>query len=294
MKSFLKELNINAKNTERFLKIFFSKQKLYSDLIKPMKYGLFSGGKRFRSSIVVNTGKIFNVDYKKLIAIGAAIECVHSYSLIHDDLPTMDDDDFRRGKLSTHKKFNEPTAMLAGNSLLTLAYEILSSKNLNLSYKTKTDLIYNISICSGHSGLAGGQFFDLHFENKNVSKAKIINMQKKKTGELFGFCCESIAIIKKLNYSKRKLLKKIGLDIGLLFQIADDLLDYKGESKIVGKRTGKDKIKGKATLVNLIGYSNTLNFAKRLKNNIDKDIKKYGTKANSLLQSVDYILERKF
>ncbi len=166
--------------------------------------------------------------------------------------------------------------------------------NKSLSNKIKSDLIHSISICSGHSGLAGGQYFDLYFENKRVSKAKIINMQKKKTGELFGFCCESVAIIKGLNYKKRKSLKKIGLDIGLLFQIADDLLDHKGESKIVGKMTGKDKIRGKATLVNLLGYSNTLNFAKKLKNKIDKDIKKYGTRANSLLQSVDYILKREF
>ena len=294
MNNFSKELNINAKNTEKFLKNFFSKQKAYSNLIKPMKYGLFSRGKRFRSLILVNTGKIFNVDYKKLIVISAAIECIHSYSLIHDDLPTMDDDDYRRGKLSTHKKFDEPTAMLAGNSLLTLAYEILSSNSLNLSNKIKTDLIHNISICSGYSGLAGGQYFDLHFENKKISKDKIINMQKKKTGELFGFCCESVAIIKDFNYKKRKLLKRIGVDIGLLFQIADDLLDYKGESKIVGKQTGKDKTRGKATLVNLLGYSNTLNFAKGLKNKIDNDIKKYGRKADSLLQSVDYILKRKF
>ena len=294
MNNFSKEANINAKNTEKFLKYFFSKQRVYSNLIKPMKYGLFSGGKRFRSSILINTGKIFNIDYKKLIVISAAIECIHSYSLIHDDLPTMDDDSYRRGKLSTHKKFDEPTAILAGNSLLTFAYEILSSKSLNLSDKIKTELIYNISICAGHSGLAGGQYSDLYFENKRVSKTKIINMQKKKTGELFGFCCESVAIIKGLNSKKRKFLKSIGLNIGLLFQIADDLLDCKGESKIVGKKTGKDKIKGKATLVNLLGYVNTLNFAKRLKKKIDNDIKKYGRKGDSLLQSVDYILKRKF
>ncbi len=292
MNNFSKQLNINAKNTEKYLKNFFSEQKMYSSLVKPMEYGLFSGGKRFRSSIIVNTGKIFNIDYKKLITISAAVECIHSYSLIHDDLPTMDDDDYRRGKLSTHKKFDEPTAMLAGNSLLTFAYEILSSKKLNLADKIKIDLIHSISICAGHTGLAGGQYFDLYFENKNVSKKKIINMQKKKTGELFGFCCESIAIIKKLSRKKRKFLKRIGLDIGLLFQIADDLLDFRGESKIVGKRTGKDKIRGKATLVNSLGYPNTLNFAKRLKNKIDNDIKKYGRKADSLLQSIDYILKR--
>ena len=208
MSNFTNQLNINARNTEKFLKNFFSKQRVYSDLIKPMKYGLFSGGKRFRSTIIVNTGKIFNIDYKKLITISSAVECIHSYSLIHDDLPTMDNDDFRRGKLSTHKKFNESTAMLAGNSLLTLAYEILSSKQLVLSDKIKTNLIYKLSICAGHSGLAGGQYFDLFFENKNISKNKIVNMQIKKTGELFGFCCESVAIMKGLNNKKKKMILK--------------------------------------------------------------------------------------
>ena len=293
MKNFIEQLNTNARNIEKFLKYFFSKQNSNSSLITPMKYGLFSGGKRFRSSIIANTGKIFDVDYKKLIIIGAAVECIHSYSLMHDDLPTMDDDDFRRGKLSTHKKFNESTAMLAGNSLLTLAYEILSSKKLKIADKIKNDLIQSLSKCVGHSGLAGGQYFDLSFENKKISKKKIINMQIKKTGELFGFCCESIAIIKKHNYKRRKLLKKIGLNIGLLFQIADDLIDYKGDSKVVGKLTKKDFIKGKATLVNLLGYYDALNFAKNLKNKIDKDIKKYGRKSNDLLKSVDFILKRK-
>ena len=293
MKNFIEQLNTNARNTEKFLKYFFSKQNSNSSLITPMKYGLFSGGKRFRSSIIANTGKIFDVDYKKSIIIGAAVECIHSYSLMHDDLPTMDDDDFRRGKLSTHKKFNESTAMLAGNSLLTLAYEILSSKKLKIANKIKNDLIQSLSKCVGHSGLAGGQYFDLSFENKKISKKKIINMQIKKTGELFGFCCESIAIIKKHNYKRRKLLKKIGLNIGLLFQIADDLIDYKGDSKVVGKLTKKDFIKGKATLVNLLGYYDALHFAKNLKNKIDKDIKKYGRKSNDLLKSVDFILKRK-
>jgi len=293
MKDFHKNLHINAKNTEKFLKKFFTKKNSYTDLIKPMKYGLFSKGKRFRSTIIINTGKIFNIEYKKLIAVSAAVECVHSYSLIHDDLPAMDDDDYRRGKLSTHKKFDEASAILAGNSLLTLAYEILSSKQLRLTDKIKNDLINSLSVSVGHSGLGGGQYSDLFFENKNISKNKIIDMQKRKTGELFGFCCESIAIIKKFNNKERIMLKKIGSNIGLLFQITDDLIDHKGDSKIVGKLTGKDKIKGKATLVNLLGYDNALKFAKNLKNKIDKDLKKYGRKADSLLQSIEYILKRK-
>ena len=245
MPLFSKKLNAIANKTNTYLKTFFFKQKKNSHLMMPMRYGVFSGGKRFRSAIVVNTGKIFNIDYKKLIVIGAAIECIHSYSLIHDDLPAMDNDEFRRGKLSVHKKFNEFTAILAGNSLLLLAFEILSEKKLSLSENYKNQLIRTLSKCSGHSGLAGGQYSDLSFENKKISKKNIINMQKKKTGELFGFCCESIAIIKGVNAVKRKQLKEIGINIGLLFQIVDDLIDHKGDSATVGKPTGNDKKKVK-------------------------------------------------
>lgn len=294
MSVFSSKLNTIANSTNSYLKSFFLKQKKNSYLLKPMKYGVFSGGKRFRSAIVVNTGKIYDIDYKKLIIIGSAIECIHSYSLIHDDLPSMDNDELRRGKLSVHKKFNEFTAILAGNSLLILAFEILSGKELNLARNYKNQLIRTLSMCSGHSGLAGGQYSDLTFENKSILKKNIINMQKKKTGELFGFCCESIAIIKGLNSIKRKKLKEIGLNIGLLFQIVDDLIDYKGESLIVGKPTGGDEKRGKATLVNLLGYEETINFAKNLKKKIDQKIKKYGTKANDLLDSVQFILNRKF
>ena len=294
MSAYINRLNTIANNTNSYLKKIFLKQKEKSHLLKPMKYGVFSGGKRFRSAIVVNTGKIYGIDYKTLIIIGSAIECIHSYSLIHDDLPSMDNDKLRRGKLTVHKKFNEFTAILAGNSLLTLAFEILSGNDLKLPQSYKNELVKTLSKCSGHSGLAGGQYSDLTFENKNILKKNIIEMQKKKTGELFGFCCESIGIIKGLSMSKRKKLKEIGINIGLLFQTVDDLIDYKGDSAVVGKPTKSDKKKGKATLVNLIGYKKTFNFAINYKKKLDDQIKRYGNKAKDLSDSVKFILERKF
>tara|TARA_B110000438_G_scaffold298594_1_gene347123 strand:+ start:927 stop:1814 length:888 start_codon:yes stop_codon:yes gene_type:complete len=290
---FSQNLSKIAKKTDDYLKKFFFKKNI-SPLIKPMKYGLFSGGKRFRSAIVVSTGKIFKIDSKKLIVIGAAIECIHSYSLMHDDLPAMDNDSLRRGKLSTHKKFNEFTAILAGNSLLTSAFEILSSRNLNLTSKTKNELVESLSLCCGYEGLARGQYSDLTFEHKKISVQKIINMQENKTGKLFGFCCESVGIIKNASLKEKKFLKNLGIKIGLLFQIVDDLIDCYGDKKIVGKFTKKDAVKGKATLVNLWGRKKSLSFAKKLKKEIKSKILKYGYKSNDLLQCVDFILKRKF
>ena len=290
---FSQNLSKTAKKTDNYLKKIFNKKNSYL-LIKPMKYGLFSGGKRFRSAIVVSTGKIFGINNKILIIIGAAIECIHSYSLMHDDLPSMDNDSLRRGKLSTHKKFNEFTAILAGNSLLTSAFDILSSRHLNLSSKIKNELIQSISKCCGYEGLASGQYFDLTYEHKKISPKKIINMQEDKTGKLFGFCCESIGIIKNLSIKEKKFLKDLGIQIGLLFQIVDDLIDYCGDKKVVGKSTKKDAAKGKATLVNLWGYDKSLKYAKKLKNKIEKKVIKYGDKSSDLLDCIDFILKRKF
>ena len=294
MKIFTQKLSKIATDTDLYLKNFFFKNKNYQHLIKPMQYSVFSGGKRFRSSVIINMGKIFNINYQKLVIISAAIECVHSYSLIHDDLPAMDNDDLRRGKLSTHKKFNEFTAILAGNSLLLIAFEILTSGDLKLSPSIKNELIKILAIYCGFSGLAGGQFFDLTYENKKVSKKKAIYIQNNKTGKLFAFCCECSGIINRQNFQKRKKLKNIGLDIGLLFQIADDLIDIKGDSKVVGKSTKRDQNKGKPNLVNLIGYEETLKFAYKLKHKIIKKIKTYGIKSYDLLQSIEFILNRKF
>jgi len=284
-------LNRIAKDTNIFLKKHLRKQK-YSALLGAMNYGLFSGGKKIRSKILIDIGKIFNVNYNNLIKIGAAVECVHAYSLIHDDLPCMDNDYIRRGKPSTHIKFDEATAVLAGNSLLALAFEILSDNKLNLDQKTKNELINKLSEFAGHMGIAGGQFLDLDFEKKKIPLKKIIDMQLKKTGKLFRFCCAVPVIIAKKNIKIIKKFEAIGSDIGLLFQITDDLIDYKGDSKKAGKKTSKDQKQGKANLISLLKYNNAVIYGKNLKLKIQKKLKNYGKKSNNLSETLEYFLYR--
>jgi len=280
-----------ANDTNFFLKKFIKKQKR-TELISAIEYGLFPGGKKIRSKILLDIGGIFKIKYKTLIIIGAAVECIHAYSLIHDDLPCMDNDKLRRGKPSTHIKFGESTAVLAGNSLLTMAFEILTSSNLKINEKTKVDLVQKLSETSGHLGIAGGQYLDLSFEKKKISKSKIIDMEIKKTGKLFSFCCVVPAIIKRKNNKDVKIFENIGSNIGLLFQIADDLIDFKGSSKIAGKITGKDKKKGKATLISLLGYKNAIKYSDKIKFRIINELNEYGLNSNNLKETLDYILTR--
>ena len=285
------KLNRIAKDTNFFLKDFLNKQN-NSKLIPAIKYGLFPGGKKIRSKILIDIGSLLSIDYKTLITIGSAVECIHAYTLIHDDLPCMDDDKIRRGKPSTHIKFGESTAILAGNSLQTMACEILASPNLKISEKIKVNLIKKLSECSGHLGVAGGQYLDISYEKKKVSKKKIIAMEIKKTGKLFSFCCAAPAIIKKKNHQQVKFFENIGANIGLLFQIADDLIDFKGDSKIAGKKTGKDQKKGKATLISLLGYENAVKYCDKITFNINKSLKKYGSNSKNIRETLDYILNR--
>ena len=285
------KLNKIAKDTDFFLKGFIKKQKK-SELIVPMKYGLFSGGKKVRSKILIDAGSIFKIDYKTLIMIGSAIECIHAYSLIHDDLPCMDNDTIRRGKQSTHIKFGESTAVLAGNSLLTMAFEILTHKDLKTSQAVKVDLVNKLSESAGHLGIAGGQYLDLSYEHKKVSKKRVLEMEIKKTGKLFSFCCAVPLILKKRNKSEIKKFENLGSDIGLLFQVADDLIDHKGSLFTAGKKTGKDKKKGKATLISLLGHKNTIKYANKLIFKINNKLKKYGSKSKDLSATLNYILNR--
>tara|TARA_Y100000591_G_scaffold281889_1_gene261951 strand:- start:1220 stop:2092 length:873 start_codon:yes stop_codon:yes gene_type:complete len=283
----------NAKKIDKFL-INFLKQQKTSLLVTPMKYGVISGGKKIRSTIIFDVGKLFKIKEKELMNICAAVECIHSYSLIHDDLPCMDNDAFRRGKISTHKKFGEATAVLAGSSLLTLAFEIITTKKYSLSSRHKNRIINLLANSSGHTGIAGGQELDLKFENKKKKLTQIIDMQRKKTGKLFSFCFQSVAIIANKKNKEINSFGKIGEDIGFLFQLADDFLDIKGSKKLVGKPTKKDKKKGKSTLINLLGYKKTVMYANKLRKKILLKLKKHGKNAKDLTGTINFILERKF
>ncbi len=287
------KLKKNAKKVDRFL-LNYLKSQNKSLLIKPMKYGVISGGKKIRSSIIFDTGKIYNLSEKKLINICAAVECIHSYSLIHDDLPCMDNDSIRRGKPSTHIKFGEASAVLAGSSLLTLAFEIITCKKFNLDSKIKNEIARYLASCSGHTGIAGGQELDLRYENKKKSINQIIEMQKKKTGKLFNFCLYSVGVVANKAKSEKLFLSKLGEEIGLLFQLADDLLDKKGSLSLVGKPVKKDNKKGKSTLLKLMGEKKAYLYANNLKRKILRKLEKHGKKANELVKTIEFILERKF
>jgi geranylgeranyl pyrophosphate synthase len=288
-----KKLFKNAKKIDKFLINFLKKQKK-SLLVKPMKYGVISGGKKIRSTIIFDTGKIFNINEKKLLNICAAVECIHSYSLIHDDLPCMDNDSVRRGKPSTHIKFGEASAVLAGSSLLTLAFEIIADKKYLINSKMKNEIVRFLAICSGHTGIAGGQELDLKFENKKKQINQIIEMQKKKTGKLFNFCLYAVGVIANKKRAEKLFLSNLGEEIGLLFQLADDFLDKKGSKKILGKPVKKDNKKGKSTLLNLMGEKKAYMYANNLKKKILRKIEKHGKKAKELTRTIEFILERKF
>ena len=287
------KLKKNAKIVDKYLLNFLKKQQK-SILVPPMKYGVISGGKKIRSTIIFDTGKLFKIKKRKLISICAAVECIHSYSLIHDDLPCMDNDIMRRGKPTTHKKYGEATAVLAGNSLLTLAFEIISTEKNLLTFKQKIEIMKLLSNCAGHTGIAGGQELDLKFENKKKKFSQIIDMQRKKTGKLFNFCLQSVTIVGNKSNNEKKKLGKLGEEIGLLFQIADDFLDIKGSSKLVGKQIKKDKKKGKSTIINLVGDKNALSYADKLKKKILLKLKKHGKNAKELIDTIEFIQERKF
>jgi len=246
-------INRHKSNFDKFYYNILNEYLDRSLLAKAMKYGSMNGGKRIRPFLVYEASKLTKISSKNAFVISSSIESIHSYSLIHDDLPSMDNDDYRRGKASCHKKFNEATAILAGDALHDLAFELLSGNLKNCNSKTILKLINYLTKCTGHNGLAGGQSLDLIYENKKQSKKTILDMYIKKTGKLFEFSFAAPFILCEDSNSKIKFSREFGLLFGVIFQIMDDLLDTSKNFKMLGKTPGKDKKQGKSTLQNIIG-----------------------------------------
>jgi len=243
-----------------------------SILAKAMKYSSIKGGKRIRAFLVSEASKIVNLSKHNAMIISSSIESIHSYSLIHDDLPSMDNDDFRRGKPSNHRKYGEATAILAGDALHDFAFQLLSGNLNNIDEKKNIKLINYLSLCTGYEGLAGGQSLDLIYENKNISKKKIIEMYYKKTGRLFEFSFASPFIINKQTEKRINFSKNYGSLFGTLFQIADDFIDETNTFKEIGKTPGKDRKQGKRTLLSAIGKAGVRDYGIKI---IEEFIKKY-------------------
>jgi farnesyl diphosphate synthase len=257
--AFETRLAANAREIETLLDALLSQRTLDDEIARPerlraaMHYAVLNGGKRLRPFLVVEAAALLGGNTQAALRVGAALECVHCYSLVHDDLPSMDDDDLRRGKPTAHIAFDEATAILAGDSLLTYAFDIIASEKTALSDASKVALILALARAAGVGGMAGGQALDLAAETKSPDEHGIVTLQAMKTGALIRFACEAGAIVAEAGAGDRARLRSFGERIGLAFQLADDILDLTADAATMGKATGKDAGRGKGTLVGLHG-----------------------------------------
>jgi farnesyl diphosphate synthase len=278
-----------AADTDRLLEALL-RESPAPRLLKAMRYAALAGGKRLRPFLLVESSGLFGVSRARALRVGAALECVHCYSLAHDDLPAMDDDDMRRGRPSTHKAFDEATAILAGDALLTLAFEILADPRTHPDAKVRSALVLELAKAAGKAGMVGGQMLDIEAESKSTSSmAQIRKIQTGKTGALFRFACESGAI---LAGKPRTALKTYANHIGLAFQVADDLLDVVSTPEQLGKATQKDRQSGKATSVDLLGIESARKLAHGEVTKAVAALKPYGRKAETLRTAAEFIVSR--
>ena len=268
-------------------------QKLNNSILaKAMKYGSMNGGKRIRPFIVYQSSKMVNLSKNNMMIIASSVESIHSYSLIQDDLPSMDNDDYRRGKPSTHKKFDEATAILAGDALHDFAFELLSGNLKKIKPLINLKILNYLTLCTGSKGLAGGQSLDLLYENNKSSKKQILEMYQKKTGKLFEFSFAAPFIIageskKRINFSK-----KYGLLFGVIFQIIDDLLDEINCFEKIGKTPGKDIRQGKRTFQSVIGKTKVISFCEKMVDEfLDKNKKEF-IRNPTLLKLLEFNIQR--
>jgi farnesyl diphosphate synthase len=262
-------------------------------LLAAMRHGVLNGGKRLRPFLVLESAALFGADEGATLRVAAALECVHCYSLIHDDLPAMDDDDLRRGQPTVHKAFDEATAILAGDSLLTLAFDIIADEATALGSDRRAALVLALARAAGIGGMAGGQSLDLEAERVHSDETGIITLQAMKTGALVRFACEAGPIVAGAPAVDRERLAEFGSAIGLAFQLADDLLDLTSDRATMGKATGKDAAAGKATLVGLHGVDWARKQLRGLVAQAHDLLKPYGAGAATLKSAASFVAQRR-
>lgn len=261
-------------------------------LMDAVRYAALSGGKRVRPYLTLHTAALFNVDAKCALRVAAAVEMVHCYSLVHDDLPAMDDDDLRRGLPTCHIQYDEATAILAGDALLTRAFEVLSEDGTHQDANVRIELVKELAKASGPLGMVGGQMLDLVAHHHDLDVNEIARLQRMKTGGLINFACVSGGILGKASESALHKLHSYAHDLGLAFQIVDDLLDATADASAVGKRTGKDEEQGKATFVSLMGIENAQAQAGLLRDQAIEQLDVFGEAADPLRDMAHFVVNR--
>ena len=254
-----------------------------------MAYAVFVGGKRLRPFLVLEGARLFGVPRDRALRAAAAIEMLHTYSLVHDDLPCMDDDDLRRGQPTTHKKFDEASAVLAGDGLLTFAFEVLADPATHPSGEVRCQLVSLLAKAGGSDGMIGGQMMDIVASEHDFGSDEIIRLQQMKTGALFEFSCEAGAILGEAKADDRQRMRAYARDFGLAFQISDDLIDVTSTAEMAGKAVGKDQDMGKATLVTLLGVDGARTEALRLAQQAADGLAPYGPEAD-VLRALPFML----
>jgi farnesyl diphosphate synthase len=303
--SFAGRLNAVAAETEQLLDRLLAAAAVEDEIARPhriveaMRYTSLGGGKRLRPFLTVETAALFGVPRSQALMAGAAIELVHCYSLVHDDLPAMDDDDLRRGRPTAHKKFDEATAILAGDGLLTFAFDVLGRPETHPDANVRIALVTGLARAAGLGGMVGGQMLDLAAEGrfgKNDTpqgEKDVLTLQAMKTGAILKFCCTAGAILGNAPAAKRDAVNRYGQVIGQAFQIADDLLDVEGDTATLGKAAGKDAAHGKATLVDLLGIAGARTRLAQLVKDAESALAPFGADAAILNDAAHFVAERR-
>jgi farnesyl diphosphate synthase len=302
---FQDRLNQIAKDTDALLDRLLAARPSGGEIDRPrrlldaMRYASLGAGKRFRPFLVVESASLLGVDRTNALMAGAALECVHCYSLVHDDLPAMDNDDLRRGQPTVHKAFDDATAILAGDGLLTFAFDIAARPETHSNPAVRNELVLALARAAGLGGMVGGQMLDLAAEGRfdggavqQLGEKEILTLQAMKTGALLKFACHAGGILGQATAAQRSALDRYGAAVGQAFQIADDLLDVEGDPALVGKQTGKDAVAGKATIVGILGVEGAKERLRAIVRDAEAALSPFGKSAEVLIAGAKFVAER--